>query len=63
MVLSKSQLKFVSEILSSMGQVFLASLVVQYFITNLDTYFLLSGVVLMLGSWITGLIIVKEVNI
>jgi len=60
--LSNSQLRFVSDVLVSMGQVFMASLVVEYFIRSLEAGFLFSGIVLTLACWTMGLIITNKVH-
>ncbi|OHA26398.1 MAG: hypothetical protein A3D52_03225 [Candidatus Taylorbacteria bacterium RIFCSPHIGHO2_02_FULL_44_36] len=63
-MLSDSQLRFIAEMLSNIGLVFFASMVVPFFISaEISWGYLLSGSLLSLGSWLFGLIIIREVKI
>jgi hypothetical protein len=62
LTLSNSQLKFISDVLVSLGQVFVASLIVEYFIRSMDISFLFLGIFLTLGCLVFGLFINKNIN-
>ncbi len=59
-MLSENQLKFVADVLDSIGQVSLASLVLPYFISGLNTRLVIAGILATLGSWFIGLAITKK---
>lgn len=59
-MLSNSQLKIAGDILVATGQVFLASLVIPFFITGFDFILFLEGVTFTAGSWSIALLVAKD---
>ncbi|MEK7500714.1 MAG: hypothetical protein AAB642_01145 [Patescibacteria group bacterium] len=59
---SDAQLKFITDILAGLGQVFFASLVVPYVVSDVSGEFLSSGIILSFGSWVSGLIITQKIK-
>jgi len=61
-MLSDSQLKFLSDVSLMTGQVCLASLVIPYFISQLNAPFLSLGILLTASSWLVGLLIIRNIK-
>lgn len=61
-ILTDLQLQFITGILSDIGQIFFASLVIPFFV-SLKSEFVLSGLTLAIGFWLLGLIISKSINL
>jgi len=62
--LTDSQLDKLSDLLISIGQVLLASVVIPFFfgIDRIESTVIPSGVVLMLGSWVLSLLVIRKVK-
>lgn len=61
-MLSSSQLKFVVDVLVTIGEISLASLVVPYFISSgLSVGQLVVGFFAFMGSWILGLVVARKI--
>lgn len=61
-MLSSSQLKFVVDVLVTIGEVSLASLVIPYFISSgLSVSQLVVGFLAFMGSWILGLVVARKI--
>lgn len=58
--LTDNQLKFISDILVAMSQVSIGSLVLEFFIKNLEPKFLVFGIVVTIVCWSFGLFINKK---
>lgn len=58
--LSNSQLKFISDVLVAMSQISVGSMVLEYFVKNLNPSFLIFGIIMSLACWIFGLFINKK---
>jgi len=63
MILSNSQLEFISGILSDIGQIFFASMVVPLFFANIELLTIFIGLILASTSWGAGLILLKRIKI
>lgn len=62
-MLSESQLKFITDVLITIGEVSLASLVIPYVITSaLSPDLFIAGLAGMVGSWVLGIAISKNLN-
>lgn len=62
-MLSDSQLKFLADVLVTIGEVSLVSLVIPYFVSSeLNPSQLLIGFFTIIVSWILGLVVVKNIT-
>ena len=61
-MLSDSQIKTARDILVAAGQVFLASLVIPYFIGGFPVLSLLAGFAFTAGAWSMALVITQETH-
>ena len=62
-MLSESQLKFVADILLTIGEVSLVSLIIPYFISSeLNLAIFSSGLVTTAVVWVIGLIIMRDIK-
>jgi len=62
-ILSGAQLQFVAGILSDIGQVFFASMVIPFFIAEIRTELILSGLILSCAFWFLGLLTIKPTKL
>ncbi len=61
-MLSNSQLRIVIDVLVSAGEVFLASLVVPFFIGGFTAIAFVFGIIFTAGAWIIALVIGKYIS-
>ncbi len=61
-MLTNEQLKFLADVSVAAGQVFLASLVIPYFVSNIGSRFFLFGIIFAMGSWTIGLFIIRGIK-
>lgn len=62
-MISDSQLKFIADVMITIGEVCFASLVIPYFtVSGLNQNQFIGGLLATLGSWIIGSVVIKNIK-
>ena len=62
-MVSDSQLKFIADILITIGEVCFASLIIPYLtMSGLNPNQFIGGLIATFGSWIIGLVVIKNIS-
>ena len=61
-MLSDAQIKLMADMFLGAGQVFLASLVIPYFIADFSTLHFFAGTILVISAWSSALLLTKSLS-